>query len=161
MRRPVECAVTVVAAVFSFGSCHQGTALAQEPAVKLAGVPDGYVQWLYPVAYPQSADKTVESAAGRLSQGLGLAIEPIKAKQNPGCCFWLRIEDWIPNPGTDGFVIIVQPGGAQLLAASANSMKNAVDHIERVKHVQDGKVFLPTGLMTSYKVVQRDHAMDK
>lgn len=106
-----------------------------------------------PVAVPPDASNEMKEQAERLSKILGHQENSvIFVKENPTCCFWM--EGWSPNPGEDGYVVIIQPGGGRIIASSMAALKRAIDHIERVRSPKTGAV--PIGVLTSYAVATAD-----
>ncbi len=110
--------------------------------------------WVWPVAYPEGSSELIKAAASKLQELLMSSFpEPMAAKKNPGCCFWIDVTNWKPNPGRDGYVVVIHQGGAQLVATNTEQLDLAVKHIGRVTRVNGGKSYVPEGLLTNYKVI--------
>ena len=112
------------------------------------------VQWVWPVAIREASSKELTQEAERLKKVLGVGLDILYAKQNPVCCIWLEIDNWLPNPGEPGYIIVIQGGGARVLATSPKELKSAIDAIEKNITTRDGKAFLPAGIISSYAIAR-------
>ncbi len=126
---------------------------AEEPSPKK---PVQFTQWPWGVAIPKSSSPDVEAAASRLAKTLKNRINVLKTETNPGCCIWLDVGSWRPNPSEPGYLVIVQVGGAIVLASDVKQLDAAIRAIEKVRRVEKDKVFLPVGVLTNYTVVDVD-----
>ena len=121
-------------------------------ATTLADAPKGCIEWKLPVALSEKASERVRSAAIRLAKSLGQeAVASVRV--NPVCTLWVETDHWKPNPGDEGYIILVQAGGAIIRASSDEQVERAVAELEKHIIVQGGVHFLPTGLITSYLVI--------
>lgn len=112
-----------------------------------------YFQWVWPVTVEGDGKEVIE-AAGRLRDSLGVKFNlQTGAKQNPGCCFWIQITKWKPNPGKDGYVVIIQPGGAWLQASNVEQLQAAIKRVGEVARIENGKTELPVGMLTNYELI--------
>ena len=69
--------------------------------------------------------------------------------------FWVEVDGWTPDPGEDGYVAVIQPGGAYVRASNDAQLLEAIRNIEKTIIKKDEKVFLPTGILTSYRLIGR------
>jgi hypothetical protein len=113
-----------------------------------------YVEWMYPVAIQSSNDRKLQETGQRLVKILDTKISLLEANENPGCAFWLKVEKWAPNPGQAGYIIVIQPGGAILIASESSKLDAAVTRIEKMRKTVGGKIYLPLGLVTDYPISQ-------
>jgi hypothetical protein len=104
------------------------------------------------VGIPKGASAEQRAAAEKLGREFGITVSVLDT--NPVCCVWLELRAWRPNPGTDGYVIIHQPGGTLITASSQRQLDAAVERFIKSLRVRDGKREAPVGLMTSYEVVK-------
>ena len=123
---------------------------AEEPPPKK---PVESTQWPWGVAILKSSSPDVETAASRLARTLKNRINVLKTEKNPGCCIWLDVGSWRPNPSEPGYLVIVQVGGAMVLASDVKQLDGAIRRLEKVRRVEKDKVFLPVGVLTNYTVV--------
>jgi hypothetical protein len=109
------------------------------------------VEWPFPVAFSGSGGCDVKDAAQKLAKVIDSKVIPIEAKENPGCVIW--VEKWLTNPVEPGYLIIVQRGGARMIASDKAQLDAAVARIESERRLVDGRVYLPLGVMTNFRVV--------
>lgn len=114
---------------------------------------DNFVKWRYPIAVKKSSTPEIQAAASRLSKLFRSPLGVLKSNQNPICCFWLEVGTWTPNPGEPGYLIMIQPGGALLMATNIQQLNRAVDKLTKIKRVQGENTLLPVGVISSYPVI--------
>ncbi|QDT97559.1 hypothetical protein [Gimesia aquarii] len=113
-----------------------------------------YVTWPWQVAVNQSSTPEIQAAASRLSKSLKSKWGSIyKANKNPGCCLWIEVGTWTPNPGEPGYLIVIQPGGALLMSTNTKQLNLAIDRLTKIKRIQGENTMLPVGVITSYPVI--------
>jgi hypothetical protein len=107
-------------------------------------------RWVLPVMFPEQASQPHRNTADRLSKLLGIE-HATSSKTNPVCCFWVEIDGWAPNPGSAGFTIVLQKGGAIIRATNQEQLDRAILQVQAVREIRDGEFYLPTDLLlTSY-----------
>jgi hypothetical protein len=107
------------------------------------------------VAVSTEADDATKAAARDVADALGVKLS-IETNRNPTCCVWVEVSGWKPNPGTDGWVIINQPGGSIVSAADADQLQSAVTRFKQSIRMKAGEAMVPIGLMTSYPLISHD-----
>lgn len=113
-----------------------------------------YVAWPWQVAVNQSSTPEVQAAASRLSKSLKSQWGSVyKTNKNPGCCLWIDVGTWTPNPGEPGYLIMIQPGGAILMATNTKQLNIAIDKLTKIKRVRGKNTLLPMGVITNYPVI--------
>ena len=107
--------------------------------------------WSYGIATDQKQEPDLEKRFVRLQKALGAPLTTqYECKRNPVCCLWVTF--WKPNPSGDGYLILVQPGGAILMASDLTQFERAIERIEAEAVRKANEVHLPVGVMTSYPV---------
>ncbi len=113
-----------------------------------------YQRWLWPVATSKESGEKVASRIARINDLLNGKLVPLTdCESNPVCCMWVEVTHWQPNPGRPGYVIIIQGGGAVLMASNIEQLDAAIKRINDVRVVKGEAVFLPLGVLTNYSVV--------
>lgn len=112
-----------------------------------------FTGWPWPVALPSDSSPEIKAAADRLSKALKNPLAVIQTDQNPVCALWLEIGSWNPNPSTPGYVILIQPGGGQILASDLKLLEKAISRLNQQKRIRNGKTELPIGVITSYPTI--------
>jgi hypothetical protein len=109
-----------------------------------------FAAWPWPVALPSDSSPEIKAAADRLSKALRNPLAVIQTDQNPVCALWLEVGSWNPNPSTPGYVILIQPGGGQIIASDLKQLEKAISRLNQQKRIRNGKTELPIGVITSY-----------
>lgn len=112
-----------------------------------------FTAWPWPVALPSDSNPEIKAAADRLSKALKNPLNVIQTDQNPVCALWLEVGSWNPNPSTPGYVILIQPGGGQILASDLKLLEKAISRLNQQKRIRNGKTELPIGVITSYPTI--------
>jgi|GEM_PF-4850330 len=87
--------------------------------------------------------------AERVSEYLA-SPAPMSMSRNPVCCIWLQMTGWSPNPGWDGYIILVQPGGVRIEGSNIQQVELAVERIINELDKTGGE--LSGGIFTNYRV---------
>ena len=111
------------------------------------------VAWLLPVAVPRAQASQLATKASELREVLQVQLSVLEVDENPGCCIWLEVGLWSPEPDRPGYLVIIQPGGARLIASNIEQLDAAIDAIRNVMEVDEGQVLLPVGILTNYRVI--------
>jgi hypothetical protein len=109
-----------------------------------------HVHWLYPIAVAKSGGQPLLDEGQRLRKALGIEINVLVAEHNPTCCFWIELDGWRPNPGTGGYIINVQPGGARITGSDLEQIRLAIDRLKDMLIEEKGAKQVPIGLFTNY-----------
>lgn len=117
-----------------------------------------YTAWPWPIALPSDSPPEIKAAAGRLAITLNNPLSVIQTEENPVCALWLEIGAWQPNPSTPGYLILIQPGGGQIIASDLNQLERAIVRLDQLKRIRGGKTELPLGVITSYPIIGKDNA---
>ncbi|MBN72000.1 MAG: hypothetical protein CME32_22305 [Gimesia sp.] len=117
-----------------------------------------FTVWPWPVALPSDSNPEIKAAADRLSKALKNPLAVIQTDQNPVCALWLEVGSWNPNPSTPGYVILIQPGGGQIIATELKQLEKAISRLNQLKRIRNGKTELPIGVITSYSIIGKDNA---
>jgi signal transduction histidine kinase len=117
-----------------------------------------FAAWLWPVALPSDSSPEIKAAADRLSKALKNPLAVIQSERNPVCALWLEVGLWKPNPSTPGYVILIQPGGGQIIASDLKQLEKAISRLNQLKRIRNGKTELPIGVITSYPTIGKDNA---
>lgn len=117
-----------------------------------------YTVWPWPVALPPDSSPEIKAAANRLTKSLNNPLANLQTERNPVCALWLEIGTWKPHPSTPGYLILIQPGGGQIIATDLQQLERAIDQLNQKKRVRKGKIELPVGVLTSYPLIGKDHA---
>lgn len=112
-----------------------------------------YVTWPWPVAIPESSSADVEKIANDLRDDLHLKVAVLRARKNPVCALWLEITEWKPNPGRDGYIVVLQPAGGVIMASNAAQLELAAQRLTTLARVKGDSVELPVGLLTNYSII--------
>ncbi|MFN0199772.1 MAG: hypothetical protein ACKVT0_23710 [Planctomycetaceae bacterium] len=110
--------------------------------------------WSWPVALPKTSDADIQRSAKRLATVLAMPDMLWLADSNPGCCLWLEVKQWNPNPSEPGYIVILQDGGGRVIASDAEQLNKAIDRIEGLRKVKGDRVTLPKGLFTNYQIIE-------
>ncbi len=144
----------IAAVALSLGAVLSAIAGAKEDADSSKAKTE-YVCWGLPVACAKTGNARVAEISQKLQESLQPAIKlsEISMKENPGCCLWLEIDPWRPNPSQDAYTIIIQPGGGRIMASDERQLEAAVQALLKASRRQEGQIELPIGLMTNYPVI--------
>ncbi|QDT21131.1 hypothetical protein [Gimesia chilikensis] len=112
-----------------------------------------FAAWPWPVALPSDSSPEIKTAADRLNKALKNPLNAIQTDQNPVCALWLEVGLWKPNPSTPGYVILIQPGGGQIIASDLKQLEKAISRLNQLKRIRNGKTELPIGVITSYPTI--------
>ncbi len=112
-----------------------------------------FAAWPWPVALPSDCSPEIKAAADRLNKALKNPLNVIQTDQNPVCALWLEVGLWKPNPSTPGYVILIQPGGGQIIASDLKQLEKAISRLNQLKRIRNGKTELPIGVITSYPTI--------
>lgn len=117
------------------------------------GAERNVVKWVLPIASTE-ADDEISSRLLKLKDVLQNKFEVQQHNnRNPTCVFWVEVTNWNPNPGESGYVIVVQQGGAILLASDVRQLDLAIERIKNEIEIKSDGVYLPVGLLTNYPLV--------
>lgn len=137
------------------------------PASESAAVPQtrqsenskpAYTTWPWPVALPTDSSPEIKAAADRLAKSLDNPLATLQTDRNPVCALWLEVSSWKPNPSTPGYLILIQPGGGQIIASDLNQLERAIARLDQLKRIRNGKTELPVGVITSYPLIGNNNA---
>lgn len=114
--------------------------------------PTSFVTWHgLPIACSPSQIGELRPVMRQLCELLGTnESSVVVVAKNPVCCFWIEIDNWVPNPGCPGFVMAIQGGGAVLRASNVDSALRAVESLRNsIKRIDD-RINLPLGVYGEY-----------
>jgi len=103
------------------------------------------------VGCPKGASAAHKASAQRIADILGVKLI-LQQNVNPVCCTWVEVNRWTPNPGQRGYLINNQGGGSLISASDEEQLQAAVDRFIASIHTINGKVHVPSGLMTNYRL---------
>jgi hypothetical protein len=106
--------------------------------------------WRWPMGIDNSAKKEVVDQLEMFRQDIGNRSLLVRDR-NPVCCLWFQVTNWKPNPGEDGYIIVIQQGGGLVMASDDAQVGEALARLRKLMVIKDGKRYLPVGLFTNYK----------
>ena len=109
-------------------------------------------QWSLPVVVQSGSSAEAIKIAHDLAAAFGQRGVAIM-KGNPVCAFWIEV-GWKPNPGEQGYVIVVQPGGAYIRATDEAQLQAGVAELKKKIKIESGRYYVPTGMMTNYQTMK-------
>ena len=118
-----------------------------------------YVHWNWPVAFPKTASKEQQQLATELAKAL--ERQTLAQNSSPGCCLWMEVLNWKPNPGNDGYIVFIQGGGGWIQATNTQQLRLAIDRVKQARLKTQIGVSLPEGILTNYPVVERNVALNR
>lgn len=116
-----------------------------------------YSQWTWPVASLTGASVEQVKCLNELKHILEIKWDVMLQQANPGCCLWVDVLKWKPNPGDDGYIIFIQGGGGWIQATNLKQLLLATERIRQSVVKKDSKVYLPEGILTNYPVIALPH----
>jgi hypothetical protein len=115
-----------------------------------------YVLWTWPVASADSATKEERQLLRELNAVLDGKRDVIFQQTSPGCCLWVEVMNWKPNPGTDGYIVLIEGGGGWIRATNPEQLRLATRKLKEVVLKKQDGTYLPVGVFSSYPVVSSD-----
>src|SRR5262245_10980911 len=115
-----------------------------------------YVMWPWPVATSEKATSEQRQIVAELNSVLDRKGGILLQKDSPGCCLWVDIVNWKPNPGQDAYIVLIEGGGGWIRATNSEQLRLAIHRLEGVALRKNGGTHLPIGLLTNYPLVSSE-----
>jgi hypothetical protein len=141
----------IFVSVVSLTLVHLGCETNSVPGVQSVKSVDELIDWRLPVAAPTNVIEKYSSDINELVEILGTGI--VKTDRNPECAFWIEVGKWNPNPEGEGYVVVIESGGATLSATDQAAMRAGIAHIKKVLIRKNGRTYLPRAVLTNYPVI--------